>query len=263
MRSRFYDEEGRLREVPALGPERSPITVGVDFAAAPKNTAACELRWSEGQVTVERLDPAVDDNAFGALLDRLPEGGRLGIDCPLGWPVAFTAALGAHGDHRPWPGRGSAGERGDLVWRATDRWVGERLGRWPLSVSTDRIGVTALRAAYLLDAWEVISSPIDRSGVRGPVAEVYPAAARRLWALSPVRSVPEIEERTGVTFASPAIRQACVGSEHAFDALISALVARAVALGLTSPPPSELADRAAAEGWIHLPTGPIEDLVAG
>lgn len=238
------------------------ITVGVDFAASPKNTAACEVRWSEGQAAVERLDAVVDDRAFRSLLDRLPEGGRLGIDCPLGWPVAFIDAIGAHGDHRPWPGRGSDGYRGDLVWRATDRWVRERLGRWPLSVSTDRIGVTALRAAYLLDAWEATNAPIDRSGARGPVAEVYPAAARRLWALSPVRSVPELEARLAIRFAAPAIRQACVGSEHAFDALVSALVARAVTLKQTGRPPPELSGLASVEGWIHVPTGPIEDLLA-
>jgi hypothetical protein len=42
-------------------------------------------------------------------------------------------------------------------------------------------------------------------------------------------------------------------NEHAFDALIAALVARAVAPNLTErPPPSELLT-AAVEGWIHLP----------
>jgi len=238
------------------------ITVGVDFAASPKNTAACEVQWSGGLATVARLDAVVDDRAFLSLLDRLPATGRLGIDCPLGWPVAFTAALRAHGDHRPWPARGSDGDRGELVWRATDRWVRERLGRWPLSVSTDRIGVTALRAAYLLDAWEATHAPIDRSGVQGPVAEVYPAAARRVWALSPVRSIPELEERLAVRFAAPDIRRACVVSEHAFDALMSALVARAVDLEQTGRPPPGLTDLASVEGWIHVPTNPIEDLLA-
>lgn len=238
------------------------FSVGVDFAASPRNTAACELQWADGRVTVEHLDVVVDDRAFRSLLDRLPEGARLGIDCPLGWPDGFTAAVRAHGDHRPWPGRGSDGDRGALVWRATDRWVGERLGRWPLSVSTDRIGVTALRAAHLLDGWEAANGPIDRSGVSGPVAEVYPAAARRLWALGPVRSVPELERRLGIRFATPAARHACESSEHAFDALVSALVARAVAVGRTGCPPPELAGQAGREGWIHVPTSPIEDLLA-
>ena len=232
------------------------VTIGVDFAASPRNTAACEIRWTAGGAVVERLDGVVDDAAFLTLLAGLPPGGLLGIDCPLGWPVAFTAALRAHAGGEPWPARGTDGERGDMVWRATDRWVRNRSGRWPLSVSTDRLGVTALRAAHLLDAW----GAVDRSGVTGPVAEVYPAAARRVWSLDPVRSVAELSTRVPVRFASPAARQACETSEHAFDALVAALVARAVALGRTSPPPPELMATARVEGWIHLPIDPPEAL---
>jgi len=241
---------------------RVAVTIGVDFAASPRNTAACHLSWYDGRVVVERLDTEVDDAAFVALLDHLPQGGRLGIDCPLGWPVAFVAALRAHGDRQPWPARGTAGDRGELVWRATDRWVRESLGRWPLSVSTDRIGVTALRAAHLLDAWETAGGRLDRSGVSGPVAEVYPAVARRVWGLGATRSVSEVESRLPIRFAGAAAREACAAGEHAFDALIAALVARAVALGHTSHPPADLAGVGAVEGWIHVPTCAVEDLAA-
>jgi hypothetical protein len=128
------------------------ITAGVDLAASPRNTAACEVHWDAGEVVVERVDVGMDDDALLSTLDRLPDGGRLGLDCPLGWPVAFVAALRAHHDREPWPGGvGRAVDRGELLWRATDRWVRQCSGRWPLSVSTDRIGVTALRAAHLLD----------------------------------------------------------------------------------------------------------------
>jgi hypothetical protein len=45
-------------------------------------------------VVVEHADRDVDDDAFISLLRQLPEEGRLGLDCPLGWPVAFVAAVG-------------------------------------------------------------------------------------------------------------------------------------------------------------------------
>jgi hypothetical protein len=48
-------------------------------------------------------------------------------------------------------------------------------------------------------------------------------------------------------------RRAYDASEHAFDALIAALTARAAALGLTAPPEGEEVAPAELEGWIHLP----------
>ena len=237
------------------------LTVGVDFAASARNTAACHVRWEGGEAVVERLDLAVDDRAFLALLGDRSDGDRLGIDCPLGWPVAFVAALRAHQEHEPWPARGTAGDRSDLLWRATDRAVRDLVGRWPLSVSTDRIGVTALRAAHLLDAWETERVPIDRSGVTGPVVEVYPAAARRVWELGAIRSVSDLESRLPIRFAATADRDACETVEHAFDALIAALVARAAALRRTRLPPEALVAMAAVEGWIHVPTCQIDQIV--
>jgi hypothetical protein len=55
--------------------------------------------------------------------------------------------------------------------------VANRVGRAPLSVSTDLIGVVALRAALLLDPYARATKrkPVRRDGL-GPVAEVYPAA---------------------------------------------------------------------------------------
>lgn len=238
------------------------LTIGVDFAASPRNTAACHVRWADGAALVERVDAAVDDGAFHSLLESLAEGDRLGIDCPLGWPVAFVAALRAHQEHEPWPGRGTTGHRADLLWRATDRAVRDLVGRWPLSVSTDRIGVTALRAAHLLDAWETERLPIDRSGVSGPVLEVYPAAARRVWGLGAARSVSDLESRLPIRFAATTDRDACDAVEHSFDALIAALVARAAALGRTSPPPEALLALAAVEGWIHVPTCRIDQIAS-
>jgi hypothetical protein len=107
------------------------ITVGVDFAASPVNTAACEVHWYAGHAVVERVDTTVDDEAYLALLEVLPGDGRLGIDCPLGWPVAFVSAVQAHHERRPWPTRGSPDRNRDAV--ARDRSLGPGALR-PLAV---------------------------------------------------------------------------------------------------------------------------------
>ena len=48
-------------------------------------------------------------------------------------------------------------------------------------------------------------------------------------------------------------RAACVASDHAFDAFVSSLVARAVARGKTARPPKKQRELARQEGWIHVP----------
>jgi hypothetical protein len=53
----------------------------------------------------------------------------------------------------------------------------------------------------------------------------------------------------------------CRRSDHALDAVIAALNARAAALGLATTPAAEQLDAARTEGWIALPTGNLADLV--
>lgn len=50
-----------------------------------------------------------------------------------------------------------------------------------------------------------------------------------------------------------AAREACVESDHAPDALIASLIARAAAMRLTDSPAEDELDRLRREGWIHLP----------
>ncbi len=127
-----------------------------------------------------------------------------------------------------------------------------RLGRPPLSVSTNMLGVTALRAARLLAKLRECGVPVDRFG-RGTVCEVYPAASRSAWGLTKVRDLTELLNRLPLEVMPPAER-AQLDNEHIFDALVAALTARAVAIGATDPPPSGQANLAAEEGWIHVPS---------
>ena len=62
----------------------------------------------------------------------------------------------------------------------------------------------------------------------------------------------------------PATRESLVASDHTIDALLAALVARAIAIGETVAPSAEQLEVARREGWIHVPReGSLARLVAG
>jgi hypothetical protein len=135
--------------------------------------------------------------------------------------------------------------------------------RRPLSVSTDKLGVTAMRCAHLLHRWSA-GKAIDRTG-RGRFVEVYPAAALARWGLAASgykggRNRGALGDLVAKLCAAlPSLqldataRGVCAASDDAFDALVAALVGRAASLGLTDGPPQGLRMQAAEEGWIHLP----------
>jgi predicted nuclease with RNAse H fold len=237
--------------------------LGIDLASQPAGTAACRLAVEGGRAVVEDLRAGLDDDA----LDDLRADARVvGIDSPFGWPRPFTAAVSAWAAGEGWPGD----ETVALRFRATDAAVHERTGLWPLSVSTDRIGVCAFRCARLLARWGVV----DRAGGAG-VAEVYPAAALRCWGLAArgykarepaahearAAIVAGLRARCGWLELSDADVAACVAVDDVLDALVCALLARAVHAGATAQPPAALSEVAREEGWIHLPTDEIDALL--
>lgn len=228
-------------------------TFGVDLAANAKTTATCLITWGRARPTVERVSLNVDDDTLIEEILSLRFRDVAGIDCPFGWPQAFVEAVSAHALGRPWPGRDEAGDdvRARLRLRETDRAVRRRCGINPISVSADKLGATAMRAAHLLDRIAVArGAVVDRSGGDG-VVEVYPAAARRTWNLAKERSLTEVAAAAELDI-EPGIA-ADLDNEHVFDALIAAMVARAHALNLTMLPDAQQADLARVEGWIHLP----------
>jgi hypothetical protein len=230
-------------------------TLGVDLAAGSATTAACIITWHNGHAVVGQPIRPLDDTQLLGLFDGLRPGDRAGVDCPFGWPTDFVTAVTAHASGQPWPGRGedSTAYRTRLRLRMTDRRVAQMTRRPPLSVAFDKLGATAARWAHLADALAASGTRVDRTGA-GLVAEVYPAAARLRWNLSPSRSVAELQMALpSLQFADASGAVAYEGNEHAFDALVAALVARAVALELTERPrPTDLSV-AAVEGWIHIP----------
>lgn len=234
--------------------------LGVDLAAGARKTYACGLQERNGALLGEIFASCTDDR----LLELAEGREKVAIDAPFGWPSAFVDALQAHRRFEAWPAPDDGPPedfRASLSFRATDRVVMQT--RRPLSVSTDKLGVTAMRCAHLLHRWFLSGAPVDRAG-RGSFVEVYPAAALDRWGLPgsgyKASDKAVLEDLVEAVFdAVPALelsaddRQACATSDDAFDALVAALVARAALLGLTDPPPRALSGQAAEEGWIHLP----------
>ena len=247
-------------------------TVGIDLAAQPANTSACTVEWGPGRPIVSQIRSGLDDDA---LLEAIGGADKVGIDAPFGWPDEFVEAVSAHRNRSGWPGSGEDQDlyRFQLSFRATDRRLIEHGARRPLSVSTDLIGVVAMRCAYLLDRLAARGEPVDRAG-SGKVIEAYPAPALNGWGISAtgyksrvgMARIPEllsrVEEGLGGIDMTPQERELAGADHNCFDALIASLVARAAALGLTQvPEPGEDADRAVREGWIHVPTNPLSHLL--
>jgi hypothetical protein len=249
-------------------------TVGIDLAGSARRTAVCQVDWYAGGLQVE-FGEDCDDVALVRLLARSATAGhRVGIDCPLGWPIDFVSTVVAHSAHAPLPPPAELIRRSDhkalnpLLYRMTDEVIwNETKSRPPLSVAANLLGVVALRCARLLGEVERDGVPLDRSGLTGPIAEVYPAATLRRWQLSGRESYkrPEakgarqsivglLERALGLQLPTEVVER-CVASHDALDALIAAFTARAAALGRTIRPAMGTdTERALIEGWIHLPT---------
>lgn len=245
------------------------LTAGVDLAAESKGTALAIIDWEPSRATLRELHLGVADAQIVVAAASVE---KVGIDCAFGWPDEFVQFVASHAAHElgAMPDGGMAWRR-TLAYRETDRFARERTGRWPLSVSTDRLGLTAMRCAGLLARLEQSGVDADRAGY-GAVVEIYPGASLRLWGFdtSGYRADSASRERllTDIRGAAPWLDLAdfselMVSSGDAFDAVIASLATRAAALGAYSPPPPELLDSARREGWIALPVGGIGDLLHG
>jgi predicted nuclease with RNAse H fold len=244
-------------------------TVGIDFASKPKNTAICVIAWTDDVAQVESARSNVTDDDILALTTHVD---RLGIDIPLGWPEAFAKAVELHVTTHAWPSDYEHDQNERYRFRRTDLWLRDQLGLpLPLSVSTDRIAIPAMRAAALLAT--MAPSALDGSGF---VVEVYPAAALRQWDLyqkgykrSENRAVREeilerIEEKMGGRLKVDADeRDDLLRDNNVFDAFIASLVTRAHAMEKCKKIPKKDRQSALIEGWIAVPLAKsLEQLVA-
>lgn len=248
---------------------------GVDLAAEASGTALAVLRVAPGEhgpggVVLEHLRLGVDDET---LLAETRAVELIGIDCAFGWPVDFVDFVARQASGA----RLTSDDTGDLAWRRrlahreTDRVVTERTGARPLSVATDRLGMTALRCAVLLDRLAGDGRVVERSGEHpSAVVEVYPAMALRVWGLrrpgykvAGSRASAGRDARTALIAdlrrAAPWLELGEHGplmaaSADALDAVLAALVALAHRVGASIPPEPAQRQRARVEGWIAIPT---------
>jgi hypothetical protein len=249
-------------------------TFGIDLAAQPKNTAGCLIEWdARGNGHVHRPSVCLGDHDLLAEMIRTGDVTRVAIDAPFGWPETFVSSIPASQRDGRWPDPpGSSTSQAALRLRMTDFAVKEATGLTPLSVSTDRIGVVAMRCARLLaGAQSELGTPIDRSGA-GRFLEVYPAASLRQWELSTSVSEdpgsykgrdPHARARrawiveslcratAGWLEVGEETREVCIESDHCVDALIASLTARAGERDLLEPVGDPVAART--EGWIRIP----------
>ncbi len=243
---------------------------GVDLAAEPKGTAVATIDWQSAHAELVDLQLGVDDRQ---IIDACEGSIKVGIDCALGWPVAFTDFINRHSNLAALESApafdGGSDLRRNLAHRETDRHVREVTGRWPLSVSTDRLGMTAIRGAGLLSKFQEAGTAIDRSG-SGRIVEIYPGASLRLWGFDTAgyRSSEAIRERllADIQAETPwlslgAHEPLMLASCDAFDSVIAAFAARSAHLGRFNGPNASQLERAKIEGWVALPTGPLSDLL--
>lgn len=265
-----------------LKPRLAMRTVGVDLSSSSKRTAIVAIEWSKDGALVGEPAVGLEDDE---LVQRLASAEWVGIDAPFGWPAEMVSAVYEYVKSGSW----RCGDKDSFRYRRTDCFVREYVFAetgsklTPLSVSSDRLALTARRMA------EVRERAYARSGVRfdragyDQVLEVYPVAALLVWGLQrgaykTSRRVDRrraerlardallssIEDRARWIVWAPAAREACVESDDALDAVLAAMVARAAALGLTTPPPAGDVELARSEGWIHLPSkDSLPNLVGG
>lgn len=243
------------------------LTAGVDLAAEPKGTALAIVDWTFSSASVIDLQLGVSDEP---IVKAAAHVDKLGIDCALGWPQEFVKFMVQQSDPNLADHNFDGGMewRRTLAYRETDRQVREVTGRWPLSVSTDRLGLTAMRCAGLLSRLSAQGAEIDRTGA-GLVAEVYPGASLRLWgfATSGYRASADIRSELlraikleAAWFEPGEYAELMISSCDAFDAVIAAFAARAVAMGSYLSPAEHQRELAHVEGWIALPLAPLGSL---
>jgi hypothetical protein len=275
------DDEDSTYEAP------TPLRfVGIDLATEAKRTGVAVVT-PENTYATAALPAAgfvADDRGLVDLVDR---GTIVGLDSPLGWPDDFVAAVTAHRTSSRWPSfehRSTDKIRESLRHRTTDLFVRSLdLGSTPLSVSTDLIGVVAMRGAWLQSAWAQRWGRLEPRDGTGRLVETYPAAALRAWGLLARRGVrykgggaegpresqraererimDEIEQQSDSWLdVASNLRLASIDSDHVLDAFVSALVALAARANATYPVPRDSVDAALREGWIHVPSEELASL---
>jgi len=211
-------------------------------------TSACLIEWNGKSGSKSKVHESLSDEE----LDRLiAQADAIGIDAPFGWPAPFAENV-AHWQYKYWNNE----LRDQMRFRETDKAVRQRIGKWPLSVSTDLISLPAMRAMALLNRHGIV----DKSGGEGGFYEVYPAASLIVWNLLEKGYKRDLDARKRMlnrihnAFPHLQLSDICAKTDDNLDALVAALSAREAAQGNSVLPKENQIPLAKKEGWIHLPT---------
>lgn len=234
--------------------------LGIDFAAQPKNTWAAEGCVTEnGHLRITEIENGITDEDVVAKTNA--GYAVIAIDAPFGWPWGFSEFISQRFDgHSP-----RQVNREDFRFRETDRFIHDQFGKWPLSVSTDRLGIVAHRLVSITTKMvHCTIPPFHRPGPDPTLIEVYPAATLIALGLRErgYKKDPEIRReivkdlaRFGIEIRGEMADQ-CVLGDDALDAVICALTGHLYARGETMGPEHLKSPRAGVvsnEGWIYVP----------
>lgn len=274
--------------------------VGIDLSCEPGRTGVAVAEWEsrtkslrlvtvcKGTALPRRPAETVVAQLARVIRSVAHDAANLlyAIDVPMGWPVEFRRRLQQSELVRAGVGWRSSSDRKSWKkdWdavrlRQTDTWIAEKLPVTPFSVSTDKLGATAMLARHLLHALGgprlVLPSAVKRSGV----IEVYPAATfaahgneeslKALWAefLGPKKLSVSKRNKRALKRGMPLLREAGVSgdvvcptdrllTEHEWDAmwcLVAAgdfLSAPSRSVGYTKARKRKNAPQVAEEGFI-------------
>lgn len=130
-------------------------TLGIDLSVNLADTGVCQIDWGERAARVTFREPA-DDNYLLSLIAGASD--TVAIDVPLGWPEDFALSVAQYMEkvHGRWPSHaGPFKPNAYFRLRETDRAaaaigheVGEKIN--PISVSADKLGASAMKAAWLV-----------------------------------------------------------------------------------------------------------------
>jgi predicted nuclease with RNAse H fold len=244
------------------------ITVGVDLASQSNDTAIAIIEWGEERSRALRVVLGVDDEM---ILDEAKLADVTGIGSPFGWPDPFFEFVSQNRAGRVNEPRRAAtvSGRDEIMYRTTERRVRDWLGMKLMPSTSNMLGSTVLRCAGLQTRLQEAGIAVTRGG-GGRVVEVYAPASLMAWGLhepayktqsaSRARILEQAARRLSLDLGE--YRSLCVDSDDAADALVSAMTARAVALGIwREPVDDDERTHAATEGWICVPSGTIETLL--
>lgn len=224
--------------------------IGVHLGERPEQTSIAVTTWAWRTVTVDYVFTGATDARLIEML-RDPWIDVVGLDVPLGWPRAVIA-----------PVEGSGRQTAiQPMARVTDDWLRQRVDPRDAghNAAAARFDARALRAYDLLT--NIPAYQVDRTGRRGRVVEVAPAAALRIWGLP---SCGYEDGPRAIDIQIDIIRElaTAVGS-HPLDldvenatelnALVASIVAGMTRTGLTEPVPDDHVESAIVEGWVHVP----------